>query len=340
MEKAQSEQLQTLTMVQNLVYTRLPQFERRLTQLQNTVKELLLDLAYPDSKQAQGAIKLEETPRCFEETLEQKRQEDLRRKNSAYPQIYTAASRQNSVKNELSSNLFTPAPELSVEEMVDQGKKHEKQFYSQASSGIGGRHIFDDKSSQTIVNLNQSDLSRNGRNAMNYHFNDLKNSLVNFSTQKQLAMKNQIFSHLSLADVDKEESQVRETVESIEDATGRLSHLVRLMDENSKLMEPSDLTIHSYKSSIQLSDRKPGASNAIEDIEDQNFAIQDKLNEALVLNDLYHFKKTKADHSSKQTDQIIEDLLRNEDDKLFKQLDDLRSGSFFRKLNRAKQSSY
>ena len=69
---------------------------------------------------------MEETPRCFEETLEKKRQEDLRRKNSAYPQIYTAASRQNSVKNELSSNLFTPAPELSVDEMVDQGKKHEK----------------------------------------------------------------------------------------------------------------------------------------------------------------------------------------------------------------------
>jgi hypothetical protein len=72
---------------------------------------------------------------------------------------------------------------------------------------------------------------------MNDEFTDLKNSLVDFSTKKQLALKNNLFSiPLSLVEVEREDSQMRETVESIEDATGRLSNLVRLMDENSKLM--------------------------------------------------------------------------------------------------------
>lgn len=85
--------------------------------------------------------------------------------------------------------------------------------------------------------INQSDLSRHGKKRMNDEFTDLKNSLVDFSTKKQLALKNNLFSiPLSLVEVDREDSQMRETVESIEDATGRLSNLVRLMDENSKLM--------------------------------------------------------------------------------------------------------
>lgn len=72
---------------------------------------------------------------------------------------------------------------------------------------------------------------------MNDEFTDLKNSLVDFSTKKQLALKNNLFSiPLSLVEVEREDSKMRETVESIEDATGRLSNLVRLMDENSKLM--------------------------------------------------------------------------------------------------------
>jgi len=85
--------------------------------------------------------------------------------------------------------------------------------------------------------INQSDLSRHGKKRMNDEFTDLKNSLVDFSTKKQLALKNNLFSiPLSLVEVEREDSQMRETVESIEDATGRLSNLVRLMDENSKLM--------------------------------------------------------------------------------------------------------
>ena len=42
---------------------------------------------------------------------------------------------------------------------------------------------------------------------------------------------------------DSSHNDVTHTVQSIEDATDRLSNLVRLMDENSKIMQPSDLTI-------------------------------------------------------------------------------------------------
>lgn len=45
-----------------------------------------------------------------------------------------------------------------------------------------------------------------------------------------------------------DDSEQRETIQSIEDATGRLSNLVRLMEQNSKLIQPSDLTVQSYKS--------------------------------------------------------------------------------------------
>ena len=44
---------------------------------------------------------------------------------------------------------------------------------------------------------------------------------------------------------DREETN---TVHTIEDVTGRLSNLVRLMDENSKIIQPSDLTVQSYES--------------------------------------------------------------------------------------------
>ena len=49
-------------------------------------------------------------------------------------------------------------------------------------------------------------------------------------------------------------SQQREslTIQSIEDATGRLSNLVRLMEENSKVIQPSDLTVQSYQSQSQV----------------------------------------------------------------------------------------
>ena len=96
---------------------------------------------------------------------------------------------------------------------------------------------------------------------------DLKNKLVNLSNSKPVPhhhnqvgkVKNfsagfnasQLLQYAEgIADADNSDMLRGETVQSIEDATGRLSNLVRLMDENSKLNQPSDLTVQSYKSSI------------------------------------------------------------------------------------------
>ena len=58
--------------MQNLVYDKLPQFERRLIQLENMVQELLSDqIGNIKNKQrmsGQGAIQLQTTPRHFEDT--------------------------------------------------------------------------------------------------------------------------------------------------------------------------------------------------------------------------------------------------------------------------------
>lgn len=46
------------------------------------------------------------------------------------------------------------------------------------------------------------------------------------------------------------------TVQSIEDATGRLSNLVRQMDEESKIVAPSnDFTVQSYLSHLSVSNK-------------------------------------------------------------------------------------
>ena len=62
----------------------------------------------------------------------------------------------------------------------------------------------------------------------------------------------------------------------------------------------------------------------------------EKLNSFLV-NDLSQLKG--ADSSLEQTQAMLEDLLKDEDNKLFKQLDDLKFGSFARQLNQVKQNS-
>ena len=139
-------------------------------------------------------------------------------------------------------------------------------------------------------------------------------------------------------DVDGSDMLRGETVQSIEDATGRLSNLVRLMDENSKLIQPSDLTVQSYKSSIAAGGGRGDYSENNNPGEDgqkmESFSKQ--LNNFFTNNELHGGNK--AESSMEQTREIIEDLLRkDEDNKLFKQLDDLRFGSFARKLNRVKQ---
>ena len=116
--------------------------------------------------------------------------------------------------------------------------------------------------------MNQSDnLSKHGTGVLQEEFMDIKNRLVDFSNSKPKPHHNLKIKNLSapfgeslLEYVDNEDRRhgqdddsdlLRgETVQSIEDATGRLSNLVRLMDENSKLIQPSDLTVQSYKSSI------------------------------------------------------------------------------------------
>ena len=103
---------------------------------------------------------------------------------------------------------------------------------------------------------------------------DMKNRCVDFSSNRNLIqadaskilLKEKRFTQLnkslpfSLNDEDEDglnghdevgadSSNIEtHTVHTIEDVTGRLSNLVRLMDENSKLMQPSDLTIKSYES--------------------------------------------------------------------------------------------
>ena len=110
------------------------------------------------------------------------------------------------------------------------------------------------RSNEELV-ANQSDLSRHG--ADNEEFIDLKNRVVNFSSKKntKFAKVDRHFSGfhssspLTINNEYQDDTEYRDahTVQSIEDATDKLSNLVRLIEENSK-MQPSDLTIHSYKS--------------------------------------------------------------------------------------------
>ena len=202
--------------------------------------------------------------------------------------------------------------------------------------------------------VNQSDqMSRHGTGKLqdNNEFKDLKNKLVNLSNSKPVPhhhnqvgkVKNfsagfdasQLLQYAEgVPDADNSDMLRGETVQSIEDATGRLSNLVRLMDENSKLNQPSDLTVQSYKSSIIAAGGKNEYSDHNQGEEAQKMgSFSKQLNSFFVSKD----ENQKAESSFEQTREIIEDLLKKDDDnKLFKQLDDLRFGSFARKLNRAK----
>ena len=168
-------------------------------------------------------------------------------------------------------------------------------------------------------------------------FQDLKNRLVNLSTSKQHhRAKNHrfegletltplTFDMLKQGEATSSQQLHDESVLSIEDATGRLSNLVRLMDENSKLLQPSDLTVESYKSSIL---QKTRDVNFAEMLNDQKLSSVGKLNNILYKND---FEKGGLDSSSfEQTNEGIEDLLKDQDHKLYKQLDDLKYGSLAR----------
>jgi len=71
---------------------------------------------------------------------------------------------------------------------------------------------------------------------MDHHF-------TGFNTSLPLTFKN-----VDRGGDDSDDQRETHTVQSIEDATGRLSNLVRLMDENSKLLQPSQQSVQSYKS--------------------------------------------------------------------------------------------
>ena len=96
------------------------------------------------------------------------------------------------------------------------------------------------------------------------------------------------------------DSEQRETIQSIEDATGRLSNLVRLMEQNSKLIQPSDLTVQSYKSQSMSNNLQSIKADDIEDLEDQKISSLDKLDNFLV-GDFSQFKNNNGDSSLEQT---------------------------------------
>ena len=145
------------------------------------------------------------------------------------------------------SKISTPSPE---DETVAFGDTA-----AQVGIGIGPLREIIERGADTtlgdLVFVNQSDLSRHGAPPTDDLF-DMKNRLVNLSSNKQKHTFQKFNTSMPLtldcgidADSDNRETH---TVQSIEDATGRLSNLVRLMDENSKIIQPSDLTVQSYKS--------------------------------------------------------------------------------------------
>ena len=107
------------------------------------------------------------------------------------------------------------------------------------------------------------------------------------------------------------------------------------MDENSKLIQPSDITVQSYQSqsvSNQLQDQSNDASG----LSDKKASSYEKLNNFL-LKDMSPLKDVES--SLENTQVMLEDQLKDEDNKIFKQLDDLRFGSLSRKLANVKQES-
>jgi len=128
-------------------------------------------------------------------------------------------------------------------------------------------------------------------------------------------------------------------VQSIEDATGRLSNLVRLMDEHSKIMQPSDLTVQSYESQSCISNQhgNMGASRTPKDFEDKRAfqrASHVGLHDEIIRNS---FKRKSDFLERSQT--VIEDLMKDEDHKISQQLDDLRQVPFARQFHRATQAN-
>ena len=205
--------------------------------------------------------------------------------------------------------------------------------------------------------INQSDLSRHG--ALNEEFLDMKNRRMDFSNRKKadainMTQKEKRFAKsnkslpFSLNDedeqdiIDCEESQ---TVQTILDVTGRLSNLVRLIDENSRLIQPSDLTVQSYESQSISATNNSKKGNVFvlpddhADLEQfQRVSSLDKINSFLANKDHKNAQNYNSlpDSSLENTKTMLEDLLKDEDSKFVKQLDDLKYGSLARQIKRVK----
>ena len=67
------------------------------------------------------------------------------------------------------------------------GQPYQERHPLMANTGKSAMIFDDDRSSQTLVNMNQSDISRRGgQSALHDEWHDLKNRRVNFSSKKQV----------------------------------------------------------------------------------------------------------------------------------------------------------
>ena len=131
---------------------------------------------------------------------------------------------------------------------------------------------------------------------------------------------------------DREETN---TVHTIEDVTGRLSNLVRLMDENSKIIQPSDLTVQSYESQSVSAYNNPNNIYGLAE-EHEGIDFQQRVSSLEKLNSFLANNNRGLDSSMEQTQALLEDLLKDEDSKFIKQLDDLRHCTLAKQLHRVK----